>query len=132
MIDELVLDNPEDNIRRIVAPLAEAIAAHDDRGRQRELVEFLESIASFWPDNLSLRAALFDLSLVSDDESQAYRAFLHLALNCNIQRLDDFGSFAARMPQLRSWLTDLSTDTQLAPDKQADLASLARSLEPVP
>lgn len=131
MIEELVLENPQANIRRIIAPLARAVATQDNRDRQAELADLLESIASFWPDNLPLRAALIDLSLVAENDTQAYREFRHLAVNCDVTRADDLSTFANWMPQVRSWIAELLTDKGLSPTKQADLSSLARSLAPI-
>lgn len=128
IIEKLVMDNPADTISRIIRPMVQAILARPDAARHKDLVDFLESIVTYWPENAHICAALLDLAIASGDVATIQRAFTRFLVNCDMAQIPNLPTLAFDHAKLHTWCAALIACPSLADKKRQDLKRFSKRL----
>lgn len=128
MVENLVMDNPVDNIGRIILPLVLNILTTQADDRRDDMVDFLESIVTYWPENVAIRSALLDLAVTSQDNRATQRAFVQFLLNCDPEQVGKMPATAPHAAQLGGWCDELLANPNLTEEKRTQVTTFARRL----
>ncbi|PIE16466.1 MAG: hypothetical protein CSA68_02645 [Rhodobacterales bacterium] len=116
IIENYIINTPDDAIERIVVPHAKAFLATPDPEHVAYITTLLDALESYFPENPQLKLLRMKIARSEGNEDALKRAFFRLAIAGNLADLKALDSEIRTLPQLDAWIEELRAAEALSDD----------------
>lgn len=125
LVADMVIDDPQSVIERVIVPHAKAFLDSGDRERRDDIRVLLESIESYCPLSPEAKKIQLEMALIDGTEAEIKRIFFQIAMNDDLGSLGELGDLVSTLPMMPEWAKELCSAPQLNSNSARWLARVA-------